>query len=51
MSLEWRADSAQGKAGRQVLLSDCGERGLVGADTLFEVHPKNVIRMLRFSIS
>lgn len=42
---------AEGAAGRQVLLSDCGERGLVGADTLFEVHPKNVIRMLRFSIS
>ena len=38
-----------GTDGRQLIASNCGERELWPADLMFEQHPRNAVRILRFA--
>ena len=43
-------ESGEGPENLEVILSNCGERQIVKADQLFEVHRRNTIRMVSFRI-
>jgi len=45
----YTADEASGLAD-EIIMSNCGERQIVKAAELFEVHKRNTIRMVRFKL-
>lgn len=48
MTVAGYVEDQDNPAASKIILSNCGKRELVGAEMLFEVHPKNLIRMVSF---